>query len=454
MNQNNIQIAKHAIVIGASMSGLLAARVLSERFERVTLLERDVFSENTLPRKGVPQGQHPHGLLSAGYRVLLRLFPDLQSELVKAGALLLDVTKDGAWFQNGAFLAAATSDLHGVAISRPNLEAVVRNRVLSLKNVVALTDVAVKGLLIKANQVIGVQYEVDSIKQQFKADLVVDASGRGSQSPVWLERMGFVAPQVSEVKVNMAYSTRTFRRSSSDLNGKALMVIAPKAPNQKRGAVILAQENDQWAVTLIGMHGDHPPTDQAGFLEFTRSLPTPELYNLLKNAEPLSEIVPYKFPASLRRHYEKLKSFPEGFLVLGDAMCSFNPIFGQGMSVASLEAQALSTALNLGIKGIGKRFFKQAAGVVDTAWMLAAGADFAFAETIGKRGPEVNLINAYIAKLLTVAAHDPILTVAFHSVGNMVKPPSSLFVPSIVWRVWRGSSHEKNHQPSLVVAQP
>ena len=434
------------------MGGLLAARVLSERFERVTILERDVFPTEIATRKGVPQGQHPHGLLSAGYRTLLNLFPDLEAELLKAGGLKVDVTNDGYWFQNGDFLASSPSDLHGVSLSRPNLESIIRQRVLSLANVVVQTDVAVTNLLSQDNQVIGVQYEVNHIEQQLKADLVMDASGRGSQSPKWLEQMGFTAPKISQIKVNMAYSTRTFRRSSSDLNGKALMVIAPKAPRQKRGAVILAQENDQWAVTLIGMHGDHPPTDQAGFLEFTRSLPTPELYDLLKDAEPLSDIVPFKFPASLRRHYEKLRSFPEGFLVLGDAMCSFNPIFGQGMSVSSLEVQALSTALNLGLEGIARRFFNQAAAVIETAWMLAAGADFAFTETIGKRGPEVNLIHAYIAKLLTAARYDPVLTVAFHTVGNMVKPPSSLFAPIIIWRVLRSSSQQKTRKANLVTA--
>jgi 2-polyprenyl-6-methoxyphenol hydroxylase-like FAD-dependent oxidoreductase len=428
----------HAIVIGGSMGGLLAARVLADHFKRVTILERDDLSESIKPRKGVPQGHHPHGLLSAGYQILQKLFPNIQTELLAAGAVLLDVINDGCWFQNGAFLASSTSDLHGFSLSRPSLEAVVRNRVLALQNVHVLTDISVSNLMTRADKrVTGVQYERTATVHQLEADLVIDASGRGSRSPKWLEQMGFAAPEVSEVRVDMAYSTRRYQRSATDLDGKSLLIIAPKAPEQKRGGVMLVQEGDQWAVTLIGMLGDHPPTDEAGFLEFARSLPTPEIYNVIKNAKPTSEIIPFKYLSSLRRHYEKLQSFPEGYLVLGDAMCSFNPIFGQGMSVASLEAQALLESLNEGPGGLRQRFFKRATKAVDTAWMLAAGADFAFSETIGKRGPEVKFINAYIARLLTAATRDPVLTVAFQNVANMIKPPSSLFAPNIVWRVLR-----------------
>lgn len=446
---NQTDRSKHAIVIGASMSGLLAARVLSDHFERVTILERDVFPTETLARKGVPQGQHAHLLLGGGYRALLDLFPDLESELREAGGILIDLLDKGYLFLNGAFLAPAASNVTSALISRPNLEAIIRNRVLGLDNVVVQTKVAVTGLLTQGNnQVIGVQYDSAQNQQQLAADLVVDASGRGSRSPTWLETMGFAAPELNEVKVNVGYSTCIFERSDSELNGKLFMVIAPKAPDQKRGAVIIAQEGNRWVVGLIGMFGDHPPTDQAGFLEFARSLPTPEIYDIIKHATPLSEIVPYKYPSSLRRHYEKLKSFPQGFLVLGDAMCSFNPIFGQGMTVASLEAKALEASLCNGLDGLRQRFFKRAAAVIDTAWKLAAGPDFAFAETIGKRGPEVKLINAYVAKFLTAASHDSKLTKKFFNVNNLLESPSSLFAPSIVWRVWRGSRRRKNLQPS------
>jgi hypothetical protein len=163
------------------------------------------------------------------------------------------------------------------------------------------------------------------------------------------------------------------------------------------------------------------------------------LFDVISQAEPLTEVTPHKYPSSLRRHYEQLKAFPEGYLVFGDALCSFNPIFGQGMTVASLEAEALEMSLHGGLEGLWRRFFRRAAKVIDIPWTLAAGADLAFPQVQGKRGPEVNVINAYIGKLLEAAWHDPKLAVAFHQVSNLVKPPTSLFAPGVAWRVFLGS---------------
>jgi 2-polyprenyl-6-methoxyphenol hydroxylase-like FAD-dependent oxidoreductase len=432
---------QHAVVIGASMGGLLAARALLDNFERVTILERDdIDLGDTVPRKGVPQGRHPHALLTAGFRVLQRLFPSIVQDLQNAGAIFGDATANGYWFQNGGYLIQAPSDLNGVLLSRPQLETIVRNRVLALDNVNLETNVNVLGLIANDPQrVLGVKLDRGQGEEVLNADLVLDASGRGSRSLAWLEQLGFVKPEVSEVKVNVAYASREYERKSEHLNGGTHLIIAPNAPHQKRGGVMLATEHDRWMVALLGMHGDHPPVDEIGFLEFARSLPTTDLYNIIKNAKPLGDITPHKYPASTRRHYEKLKSFPEGYLVFGDALCNFNPIFGQGMTVASLEAEALNESLKFGLLGLWKNFFKRASSIIDIAWTLAAGADFAFAETVGKRGPETGIINAYIAKLLTAAWHDPALTVAFHNVSNLVKPPTSLFHPSIVWRVFRAS---------------
>lgn len=451
MKHHESSIGKHAIVIGASIGGLLAARVLADRFERVTILERDAFPQTPQPRRGVPQGQHPHGLLSAGYRVLQRFFPDIDADLRAAGALFLDVTNDGGWFQNGGYLTPAPSDLRGVSLSRPALEAVVRACVLRLGNVSAETGVSVLSPVMDgARRVTGVTLNRGSGDERLSADLVVDASGRGSRSSAWLERNGFAPPTVSEIGVNMAYATRHYRRAEDDLGGRTLLIVAPHAPLQARGAVALAQEGESWAVTLIGMHGDHPPTDETGFLEFAQGLPTGDVFDLIAHAEPISEIVPYKYPASLRRHYEKLRAFPTGYLVLGDALCSFNPIFGQGMTVACLEAVALEACLSRGTQRLWQRFFKCAARVIDTAWMLAATADFAFSQTVGRRGPEVRPLNAYIGRLLCAAWRDPVLTVAFHRVANLTQPPVSLFAPQIVWRMMRNAN---NANPALRLAR-
>jgi 2-polyprenyl-6-methoxyphenol hydroxylase-like FAD-dependent oxidoreductase len=433
-------IGQHAIVIGSSMGGLLAARVLADRFERVTLLERDEFPTPGQNRKGVPQGRHGHGLLATGWRIMQRLFPGFENELLEAGAQVGDSTGEGLWFQHGGYLTQTNGDLRVALISRPLLEAKVRARVLGLPNVQVEVGVNVLGLASRdPKRVIGVKLDRGAGDELLEADLVLDASGRGSRSGAWLEALGYAPAEVSEIKVNMGYASRTYRRKRSDLGGNTHLIVAPKAPFQKRGGVLLAQEDDRWIVTLIGMVGDYCPTDESGFLEFARSLPTSDLYDVIANAEPLSEIVPHRYPSSLRRHYERLKRFPEGYAVFGDALCSFNPIFGQGMTVASLEAEALEASLSGGLEGLWQRFFKIAAKVVDIPWTLAAGADLAFPEAQGKRGPEVNVINAYIGKLLEAAWSDPKLVVAFHQVSNLLKPPSSLFAPNILWRVLLGS---------------
>jgi 2-polyprenyl-6-methoxyphenol hydroxylase-like FAD-dependent oxidoreductase len=451
------QIGRHAIVIGSSMGGLLAARVLADRFERVTILERDEFPMPGEPRKGVPQGRHAHGLLAAGYNTLQELFPGFEADMLEVGAVLGDSTGNGLWFQNGGYLAQAVGNLRGVLVSRPMLEAKVRARVLALKNVRIETGVNVISLASRnLERVIGVKLDRGAGDELLEADLVVDAGGRGSRSPAWLEALGYAQPETSEIKINMGYASRVYRRKPSDLNGMTHLIVAGKAPDQKRGGVLLAQEGDRWIVTLTGVFGDYAPTDESGFLEFARSLPTKDLYDLLANAEPLGEITPYRYPSSLRRHYERLTRFPQGYLVLGDALCSFNPVFGQGMTVAALESGVLASSLEGGLENLWKRFFKRAAKVVDIPWTLAAGADLAFPEAVGKRGPEVKVINAYIGKLLEAAWMDPALTVAFHQVSNLLKPPSSLFAPGIAWRVLLGSKKPStpkiHHGSSLATA--
>ncbi len=435
---------QHAIVIGSSIGGLLAARVLSDRFERVTILERDEFPKADLPRKGVPQGRHAHGLLATGWRILQRLFPGLEQELLSAGAQIGDSTGDGLWFQHGGYLRQTNSDLPVVCLSRPLLEARVRARLLALPNVRINSGVDVSAL-VSANgeRVTGVTVSHLPAETQngivLEADLILDASGRGSRGGAWLETLGFDKPEVSEIKINVGYASRVYKRKSGELGGNTHLIIAGKAPHQKRGGVLLAQEHETWVVTLTGMLGDHPPGDEAGFLEFAQSLPTPDLYNVIARAEPVSEISTYRYPSSLRRHFERLRRFPSGFVVFGDAMCSFNPVFGQGMTVACLEAEALEASLIAGLEGLWPRFIARATGVVNIPWTLAAGADLAYPETQGRRGLEVKFINAYIGRLLEAAWSDPKLVTAFHQVSNLVNPPTSLFAPEIVWRVLRNA---------------
>jgi len=438
-----VHLGRHAIVIGASMGGLLAARALADHYAEVTVLERDVLPEANEHRKGVPQGRHAHGLLARGGEVLEQLFPGLTEEMVQKGALYGDAVDEVLWFNHGVYLHNAPSRLMGLLSSRPMLETGVRRRLLRLPNV-RLQDRcdAFEPVFDPAQgRVTGVRrrYRNGSADTEtMSADLVVDASGRGSRAARWLDALGYAKPREETIEVNIGYMTRQYRRRPEHLGGKQAAIIAACQPAW-RGGVILAQEDDRWIVSLGGYLGDHAPADESGFLEFARTLPTPEIFDVIRDAEPLSSFTPYQFSANLRRHYEELSHFPEGFLVYGDALCSFNPVYGQGMTVACMESLALRACLAVGTHRIARRFFQAASGLIDIPWQIAVGSDLQHPHVQGKRTLQIRFINWYIAKLYRAAQRDAVLATRFLEVVNLMYQPAALLSPSIAMRVWKES---------------
>jgi 2-polyprenyl-6-methoxyphenol hydroxylase-like FAD-dependent oxidoreductase len=206
-----------------------------------------------------------------------------------------------------------------------------------------------------------------------------------------------------------------------------------------RFGVILAQEDDRWIVTLGGYLGDRPPMEETGYIEFARSLPKPEIFEVIKDAEGLTPLSPYQFSTNLRRHYEELSRFPEGLVVFGDALCSFNPVYGQGMTVACMEALALQECLAAGPQGIARRFFRAASKLIDIPWQMAVGSDLQHPAVAGKRTAQLRFINWYLAKLFQAAQQDAVLATRFLEVANLMKPPPSLMAPQIALRVWKGN---------------
>jgi 2-polyprenyl-6-methoxyphenol hydroxylase-like FAD-dependent oxidoreductase len=444
---------KHAIVIGASMGGLLAARALADYYGEVTVVERDALPDVYEPRKGVPQGRHAHGLLARGREVLEQLFPGFTEEMVAQGATSGDIVDKVLWFNHGFYLCNSPSKLFGLAISRPMLEGNVRRRLLQLPNVRLRERCAVLEPTFDRAQgrVTGVRVQSQGGSggaQVMNADFVVDASGRGSSSPAWLDAWGYPKPREELIKINLGYVTRQYRRLPEHLRGKSGAIIAACPPDWRFG-VILSQEGDRWIVTLGGYLGDHAPTDDNGFVDFARSLQKPEIFDLVRVAEPLCPLMPYQFSANLRRHYEELSRFPAGFLVFGDALCSFNPVYGQGMTVACMEALALRECLAAGTQEIAGRFLRAASQLIDIPWQIAVGSDLQHPRVEGKRTTQVRFINWYIAKLYRAAQDDAVLASRFLEVANLMRRPAALFDPQIAFRVWKG-----NRAPARMIAIP
>jgi 2-polyprenyl-6-methoxyphenol hydroxylase-like FAD-dependent oxidoreductase len=442
MSTNNYNHRQHAIVMGASLGGLLTARVLSKHFQQVTILEKDPVNLQPEARKGQPQTRHLHGLLATGMSVMTNYFPDLPQALADNGAVMIDFADTMQWYIYGGYRKRFPIGFPATMMSRPLLEHLLRQRVLALPNIHLLDRTAVKQLITTPDrsQVIGAiveQHGSEGAIASLTADLVVDVTGRGSRSLQWLKELGYEPPQESQVKVNVEYSTRLYRRDPHDPRSKTWMLNTPDAPRQKCFGGIFPIEGDRWIVSMGSWHSDRTPATESAFLDYARSLPSLDIYNIISKSEPLSDIVQHKFPFSQRRYYERLTRFPRGYLVLGDAISSFNPTYGQGMTVAALQAAELDKVLgeNQEIDRLAKTFFKRVAKVIDIPWQLAVGEDFRFPQTTGSKPLGTDFINHYVSRIHQVTLRDKIVCEAFLKVMNLMEPPASLFDPRIIWRV-------------------
>lgn len=446
MNSLSPTTRTHAVVIGSSLAGLLAARVLSDHFKQVTLIERDPVSDRPESRRGQSQTRHLHGLLAQGFRIIKKLVPGLEDTLAKGGATISDMGESIRWYHHDGYKIQFTSGLVAVSVSRVFLEWQVRKAVLALPNVTLRAPCTVNNLVTNPERthVLGVETvsdENESNATTVSADLVVNAGGRGSATGKWLEHFGFERPPEDEIKVGVGYATRLYRRRPDDLIGAKLVMISPTPPTQKHMAFLFPVENDRWIVSAGGWLGDHPPADDSGYLEFIRSLPVSDVFNVIKQAEPLTDIYTYKFSSSLRRRYEKLRRFPERYLILGDAIASFNPIYGQGMTSAAMQVEVLDTLLHhqKTLEGLWRPFFRRIAKVVDIPWQIAGCEDFRYPETQGRKPPMTDVINAYLAKVHRATHHDPVVYSQFLRVMNLLASPTSLLHPRIISRVIRRS---------------
>jgi 2-polyprenyl-6-methoxyphenol hydroxylase-like FAD-dependent oxidoreductase len=438
--------APRAVIIGGSVAGLLAARVLAKYFDEVVLVERDDVSSCPEVRKGQPHAWHQHVLLSAGYEHLKRWFPGIDAEMAAEGAIIGDIGRLIKWHQFGQVKIPIDSGIECVMASRPFIECHIRARVLALPNVRLLQGHEVTGLVTTSTggTVSGVRTRARNhptcAGTVIDADLVVDSSGRSGAPLRRLEELGYPRPQETRVRVDVTYASRYYRRAPGAPAGVSGIYCGFSAPSES-GATLLAVEGDRWIVSTGSVHGSEAPADAEGFARFLRNLPTREIYDVVSDCEPISDVGRYQFRFSLRRHYEDLLRFPSGLIVLGDSLASFNPVYGQGMSVAAQTAEILDQLLESRgpAPNLWKEYFRRAARAIDGPWQMAVGEDFRWSQTQGQKPFATDLINGYTERLHRVMSYDENSYRQFLRVINLVDPPSFLLRPQMLWAVLRST---------------
>jgi 2-polyprenyl-6-methoxyphenol hydroxylase-like FAD-dependent oxidoreductase len=438
-----------AVVIGASVAGLLAASVLSEYYPQVTVYDRDILPAAAGHRRAVPQSRQLHALHARGAQALDELLPGFREDMIAAGGVVADAQGDTHWYLDDYLLKPAPSGLEGIGLSRPVLEWLIRHRVAKLPGVriVDATDVAglvTAGRAGSGGRVTGVRARAARTKdadeaEAVPADLVMDAGGRASRTPAWLAELGYPVPPTSRVRAGVTYVCRSYTRDPKQLDGRFGTLVTPY-PGRPRGGAVLRQEGDRFVVLLAGMAGAEPPIDEAGRLAFADGLACPDLAAVMRESAPLGDPVKYTHPESAWHHYEMLESRPGRFLVCGDAFSCFNPIYGQGMTTAALEALALRRLLSGPETGdLERRYFRVAGQLVAEAWETSSASDLRFPEVEGKRRRGAALINAYGEKYRAAASVDPVLGETFLRVANMIDRPAKLLSPGHVVRVFRSA---------------
>ncbi|TFI51143.1 2-polyprenyl-6-methoxyphenol hydroxylase-like oxidoreductase [Mastigocladus laminosus UU774] len=445
-------LGAHAIVIGGSMAGLLTARVLTDYFERVTILERDHFPvEAPASRKGIPQCTQLHILLTRGRQIMEDLFPGLETELIDAGVAVLDMGADVEWLNPFGWAARFPSGFQALSFSRYILDWLIYRRLAGFKNIQVLEARYVTGLLTNADRtrVTGVYLRCRDVvnskqvqQEKLTADLVVDTSGYSSQAPKWLKAIGYDAPEETVITTSMGYATRLYEIPVDFQENWKGVYIQAAPPERTSMGVLYPIENNRWIVGVCATTPNRPSTDESEFLEALRNLPSPHIYNAVKHAKPATAIGIYHSPGNRLRHYDRLSRQPEGFIALGDSVCSLTPIYGQGMTVAALGAVLLQQCLreikNADLTELPTHFQKELAKINATPWIAATSQDAKYPSVKGITKPPSlpeKVIGLYMDQLIQLTTKEPEVTLVLFNVFHMVQSSGALFQSSILFRV-------------------
>jgi 2-polyprenyl-6-methoxyphenol hydroxylase-like FAD-dependent oxidoreductase len=432
----------HAVVLGASVSGLLAARVLADFYDQVTVVERDVLPTDPVNRRGVPQGGLIHAAAARCTQILDELFPEFVDELADMGVENWyegDLSK--LWFSVGGHQMLRSGTAPNPAViwfpSRPVLEWNLRRRVKAMANVmfleghdlVSLTATSDRG---RVTGVRVVDRDTDRMRT-LTADLVVDSLGRASRTPFFLEQLGYRRPPEDELTVRLAYACQLLRIAPGAVR-EHMIAVFPE-PGRPKMFGMIRYENDTWMFGVGALAGADPPSRRADMLSFAADFAPVHALEAIRTAEPVGEVVQYRVPSNLWRRYDKMRRTPDGLLVIGDAVCSFNPIYGQGMTVAALQTMVLRDCLRSGDRDLPRRFFRASAKKIRVAWQTAVGSDLTLPEVVGPRPVSMRITNAFLERVLTAGEVDPIVAGQFMRVTAMVDSPVRLLRPAILLRV-------------------
>ncbi|HET9225560.1 MAG TPA: 2-polyprenyl-6-methoxyphenol hydroxylase-like oxidoreductase [Thermoanaerobaculia bacterium] len=439
---------KSAIVIGGSIGGMVAARVLTDYFDEVVLVERDYLPAGPENRPGVPHARHLHFLLKRGLMIIEDLFPGVKPDLLEAGCCVADQGKDVQYVYPYGTAPREEMGLEFLTFTRPLLESTVRKHLLADPRISVLEGHEIRGLVASEDRsrVTGVRvrprnredYDENGSETVLHADLVVDTSGRPSEAPQWLTELGYQAPEETVVDAFWGYATRIYEPPANWKADWKLTLCVPRPPYQPRAGVIQPVEGGRWLVTVAGVMRDYPPTDEEGFLQFAKSLSTPAVYDAIKNARPLTGIRGFRRTANRLRHFEKLPSMPQGFVAMGDSVCAANPIYGQGMTLACLSALDLGRWLqeNKGAPGDSLVFQSQVAKLVAAPFAMCSGADLNWPATQGGEiTASVRFLQWYVDQILRLIPTSAEVYKRFQRVNHLLDGPEALFHPSISMRV-------------------
>ncbi|HEU5157999.1 MAG TPA: FAD-dependent monooxygenase [Streptosporangiaceae bacterium] len=441
--QGRLPGADHAVVLGASLAGMLSAAVLARHFDKVTVIERDRLPEGPAWRRGVPQARHAHNLMTMGHEAMERLFPGVRDELVDAGMVRVRMPQDMLLLTAGGWMPRFSTDLAMLTSSRDVIDWVIRRRLATVQNVQVVEEAEVVDLLTEDNaaRVTGVRLRRKdagaaqgwSTPEDLRADFVVDATGRNTRTPDWLDALGYGRPAESVVDAQTTYATCVFEPPaghSADWNC-ILLQYAPEAPRQ---GILNPIEEGRWMVSLATLGNKQPPTDMESFLEYARTLRSPVLYEVLRDAEPVTPIYRSGRTENRRRHYERLRRWPDRFVVLGDAAGALNPSYGQGMSVAAKAALELDEALDRArrLDGLAAKLRRHVAKAIDIAWSIAATADLAYPWAADHVALPVRMQLAYLYRVIAAVPGSRAASKALLDINQMVTGPQAMGRPAVL----------------------